>query len=347
MSEIEKLRMLLRGAQRDIVWADPQLFSLQQTTSDQAGNKNQVTVSCNEKSTADCVVTFNEHRTRKTPKSKFRLFSDTKAATKFADELAKGKFVYVRDYGQPLAKHEVLHIQGLIDRKVVGSDEQYGIDIRVLDLRNILEIDGIIDADGNTSMTVKDKLGVARIRELKEKFSDLWPLVAQMEFVMRERSIESAPYVAAAVRYQRHVEKKSLVAGYLLNELEYLVRGEERILLHALQTGLKAGDGGGKAKVQDMAERVISLMDELHRLRLQTKKYSKSPKERLVRVAFENVQKKKPALWREGQGQLIDYLGYLRDGEFGRDDQRRYFDVFPEERVEKASVFVKQPRPFR
>lgn len=345
MKEREELRMRLRGAQRDIVWAAPQLFSLQEVAFGQVGNKDQVADPGDEKAAAKWVVTFIEIRTRKTPKSKFKLFSDIEAANSFVDDLVAGKFVYAREDGQPLPEDEIAYIQGLIDRKAVGADEQYGIDIRVHDLRNVLEIDGIIDVEGKTSLTVKKTLGDERIQELEERFSDLWPIAAQMEFVMRERSVESAPYVAAATRYQLHVEENSRVAGYLLNELEYLARGEERTLLHVLQTGLKAGDGGGKTRAQDMAERVIGLMDEIHRLRFQTKIHFVSSKKRLLEVAYKNLKKENSRLWREGQGQLDDYLDYLKDGEFGEYNQSRYFEVFPNERVEKVNIYQKQPKP--
>lgn len=347
MKEIEEMRLRLREAQRDIVWAYPQLSSLQQNKSDQIDHQGRVVGPSSEKSSAEWVVTFNEHRTRKTPKSKFRLFSNKEAAVRFVADLAMGKPVYFREHGQPIAKDEISYIQGLIDRKAVGGDEQYGIDIRVFDLRDVLEIDEIIDVHGKTSPIVLETLGAERLSELHERFSDLWPIAAQMEFVMRERSIESAPYVAAAIRYQLHVEKNSRAAGYLLNELVYLVRGEERILLHALQTGMKAGDGGTKNQVHDMVERVVSFMGELYRLRFQTKKFSKLHKVRLVQIAFENLKKKNSVLWREGQGQLEDYLGYLKDGEFGGDNQRSYFEVFPEEYVEKADIFLKRLKPFR
>jgi hypothetical protein len=342
MKELGKVTKSNRGPQRDILWTASEVMPIQKylpeiPTAKDTGDYGPTSLSGDE-----WVVTYIEKRGRKKPKECFLVCESEEEASDFFNLIINERLAYDRSPNASIPQFVIEDIQDLLDSKMVSKSMQFRTEMQDDLPRRVLEGDGIIDSEGNTSEEVLQLLGIERTEYLKDRHGYEWRVVAEMEYVMRERSRESVSYLAAGIRYHLFIEKNPLLVGYFLNELEYLARGEERRILQAFLTDKKAGDGGGNKQTSSMLARIESIMDELHRLRTKTVRGAFYPKERLINQAVENVSARNPTLWRRGKPQVPEYLIWLKEGKLGVDQQNRYFDVFPSERIENADIYQKK-----
>jgi hypothetical protein len=59
----------------------------------------------------------------------------------------------------------------------------------------------------------------------------------------------------------------------------------------------------------------------------------------LVQLALETAEESDPYLWRQGKGQVQEYLGEIRRGEAGDAMKARYFALFPAKPPKQLSEF--------
>lgn len=193
MNELENLRLRLRSAQRDVVYANPTLLPIRQHSPELFLENGKPADSSAPISGDEWVVTYEVHRTRKLATVGSLIFEDRVSAEEFKSRLSDSVFVLNQMPNQPEIRQKVSFIQDLLDRKAVKDSEPFKTEMQIDLVRDVLEIDGVIADDGSTSLEVLETLGQQRIDRLEALFSDSWPIVAQMEFVMRQRSTESAP----------------------------------------------------------------------------------------------------------------------------------------------------------
>jgi hypothetical protein len=345
--EHDLARKKLRASQRDIVLTALKMMSGKQYLKE-LGAENKMPDSDDPiYFDEDWIVTYRENRGLKEPRYGYLPFPSKGEAEKFFLQYENGDYAFDRLPGRRLLKIQIEDIQTLLNEKNVSTSTEFKTEIPWDLPKLVLEFDGMNQPDGQSSTAVLLCLGKERIDDLKNRFPDEWPLVAEMEYVMRERSKDSAPYVAAAIRYYTFVERNPRLAGYLLNELEVLCRGTERRTIIALSNDQKAGKIGGEKRRSARIGRIRELLAEMHRLKNNTTKGSAATKVQLLKLAADNVKKENPLLWREGENQLDQYLTDVKDGKLGATDKALYFEIFPSEVVEKQDVYRKQPRQKR
>jgi hypothetical protein len=187
---------------------------------------------------------------------------------------------------------------------------------------------GILEPEEyGTSQSVLNQFGKDRIEQLKARFGDEWEIVAQFEHCWKEMPHSSAAYVAAACRLHYYVLRNEFVAGYLLRDLEILVHGVESVAASTLETRKQAGKGGGAKSAQAREDRMRSLMRAIEEIVSRNPDFAKLNEEILGSLALGRAVEVEPGLWRQGKGQVAEYLGRIRRGEAGKEMQERYHAV--------------------
>lgn len=97
----------------------------------------------------------------------------------------------------------------------------------------------------------------------------------------------------------------------------------------AEQTEKKRAQRGGERSAEIRAARVTSLLEEMEALVSRNKDFARLPPSRVAELASEDAKRKHPEVWRQGSGQVEEYLGEIRRGEAGAEQQARYQAMFP------------------
>jgi len=97
----------------------------------------------------------------------------------------------------------------------------------------------------------------------------------------------------------------------------------------AEQTERKRARKGGEKSAAIRKDRVTSLLEEMEVLVSQNKALSRFSPIQVAEVACENAMTNHPKLWRQGSGQVEEYLGEIRRGDAGAEFQTRYEAMFP------------------
>ena len=142
-------------------------------------------------------------------------------------------------------------------------------------------------------------------------------------------SASEAAYVAAAYQYHFYITNDDFSAGYLWRDLEVLVCGVEAAAQSLSDMRKKASDAGGKRSAKARELRRADLMDELERVAERNPEISALGPELVSRVALKNCISRNLSIWRQGKGQIEEYLGELRRGEAGPEMQSRFLALFP------------------
>lgn len=108
-------------------------------------------------------------------------------------------------------------------------------------------------------------------------------------------------------------------------ELESHIKKGKR----AEQVEKKRAQRGGERSAAIRAARVASLLEEMEALVAQNKAFIRLPPSRVAELACEDAKRRNPELWRQGSGQVEEYLGEIRRGEAGSEQQARFQAMFP------------------
>lgn len=91
----------------------------------------------------------------------------------------------------------------------------------------------------------------------------------------------------------------------------------------------KRAQGAGVASAGNRLKRITALLSQMEILLAESAAVARFGPEALAKLACEDAVNADPALWSQGAGQVLEYLGEIRRGEVGDDLKARYFAMFP------------------
>ena len=180
------------------------------------------------------------------------------------------------------------------------------------------------------SHSVLDFLGKKRVDALKKRFGENWEAVAEFEYCWLNLPHSPPAYVAAAYNYHYFITEDDFSAGYLLRDLEYLVHGVESGGAKLIEMQTKAGERGGESSKQAKRRRMVALMDAIAEAAQQYPDVVRLRPKVLARLAADKCREADPALWKQGEGKIDEYLDEIRWGDAGEELKARYEAVFPQ-----------------
>lgn len=192
-----------------------------------------------------------------------------------------------------------------------------------------LQSAGITDSGWvNTAQHILDSLGVQRVKELSETYGENWQAVARFQYCFENLPHSSPAYIAAAHEFCYYILEDDFKAGYLLRDLEVLLHGVEETAARTIATRQKAGQSGSRKSAQAREMRRAELFEKILMLVERNPDIAKFGDEAVAKLACEDCKKDNPSLWKQGPGQISDYLGEIRRGEAGAGMQERYQAIF-------------------
>lgn len=185
-------------------------------------------------------------------------------------------------------------------------------------------------SDRGPTQLVRDFLGPQRIQELRNEHEENWGSAAVFEYCWLNLPHSSPAYLASAYQYNWYIAQDDFAAGYLWRDLESAVSGVEKEAANAIAMRQKAGKGGRKASARARKERIISLLEGMEQSASRNPDVVSLGPSSLAALGLGQAIAAKPALWRQGRGQIQEYIGELRRGEAGEALRERYLALTSE-----------------
>lgn len=194
---------------------------------------------------------------------------------------------------------------------------------------DVLEEAGITEKNYNSlTREVVDFIGKNRIEEVKSLFGENWSVVVAFEYCWLNLPHSSPAFVAAFYQYHYYVTQDEFSAGYLWRDLEIMVHGVETEALKAIETRRRAGKSGSEKSAKARIKRRTELFKKMETVATRNPDMVKLGAETVARVALQDCIIEDAALWRQGSGQVAEYLGEIRRGEAGQAMQKQYQVLF-------------------
>lgn len=251
----------------------------------------------------------------------------------FTDQGELNSFLQDNQLGQELADDKGIELFGKeLVQKLISPDSPIGVVAG--DREEPLAFDVLGDAGiyalryGPLSEEVKDSIGKERIDELKKSFGENWAVAAAFEYCFLHLPHSSPAFVAASYQFHYYITEDDFSAGYHWRDLEVLVHGVEETAKRAIDRSKKAGQSGSKKSTQARNLRRASIMDSIEKVCQRNPDITNLGEEPVSRLALNEAIQTNASLWKQGKGQVQEYLGEIRRGEAGPDFQARYFALF-------------------
>ncbi|MCV2867569.1 hypothetical protein OEW28_02880 [Defluviimonas sp. WL0002] len=218
-----------------------------------------------------------------------------------------------------------VHYTDIIDSKSSVGFRSYG------DLDSPLAFETLEAADiylgqGLTQQVI-DFIGELRADELRRQFGQNWRAAGAFEYCLMNLPRSSAAYVAAAYQYHYYVAENDFAAGYYWRDLEVIALGVESAASDVKAMRKNAGDKGTKASRDARKRRMHRLLDAMETVCTRNPDV-KNPSV-ISEIALAECKKAEPQLWKNGAGQIKQYLVEIRVGDAGEALQARYASLFP------------------
>lgn len=217
-------------------------------------------------------------------------------------------------------------------RENMNSDLLFGVCAG--DGESPLALDILGDAEihreryGPISREVAEFIGKQRISELQEEFGENWQVAAAFEFCWLNLPHSSPAFVAASYRYHHYITGDDFSAGYHWRDLEIMVHRVEAEALKIIETRKRAGKSGSAKSSMARERRRINLFKKMETVAARSPDIVKLGADAIAKVALQECIEEDSALWRQGSGQVAEYLGEIRRGEAGSNMQERYQTLF-------------------
>lgn len=218
-------------------------------------------------------------------------------------------------------------VRGCVDRRYVPSAMNAG-DWESSLAFDVLDDAGLANYRDGVSRTVLDSLGQSRTEHLKTLFEENWKIAAVFEYCWLNLPASSPAYIAALYQFHYYITEDDFAAGYLWRDLETLVHGVETAAINSAEMRKRAGLAGSEKSAQARASRRSALIAEMEAVTLRNPDFAKLGADTVARLAVESCVEKEPALWRQGKGQVSEYLGEIRRGEAGDEMKLRFETIF-------------------
>lgn len=217
-------------------------------------------------------------------------------------------------------------VRGSIDRRIAprgsGGDGDSPLAFDVLDQA------GLSSYTIGVSKLVLDAIGPKRTEDLKSQFGENWTIAAVYEYCCLNLPSSSPAYVAALYQFHYYITMDDFAAGYFWRDLETLVHGVESAALHSLEMRKKAGIAGSEKSAQARDTRRSDLMRAMEKVAKNNPDICELGPETVAKLAIKICADESPALWKQGRGQVSEYIGEIRRGEAGGDLKARFEAMF-------------------
>jgi hypothetical protein len=194
---------------------------------------------------------------------------------------------------------------------------------------HVLSEAGITSASDDAAFRkIKDYLGELRLDDLKSRFDENWEAAAVFEYCFQACPHSSAVYLAAACRFHYFITGNDFAAGYLLRDLEVVVQGVENEAVKSMNRKKRAGEAGSKTSTKARKARLEALLAEMEMITSRNPDFANFDEMTIARLAVSKCEETNPNLWRQGKGQLPEYLSEIRSGSAGEKMKARYLSIF-------------------
>ena len=202
---------------------------------------------------------------------------------------------------------------------------------------DILDDAGVRDKGYGVSQKVIDFLGKQRVGALKNMHGDNWCSAAAFEYCWLNLPHSSPAFVAAKYQFHYYITQDDFSAGYLWRDLENLVGGVEASAIKAKEMRTKAGAAGSERSAMARHARRSALMGSMADVVARNPDIVKLGHKAVATLAVSDSASKNPTLWRQGQGQIDEYVGEIRRGEAGAELQAKFQSLFPQKPPRRLS----------
>lgn len=210
-------------------------------------------------------------------------------------------------------------------RNKIDNDESFRVPTPAnerLDLASaVLEVIGVIEPTEQRKMLpsqrVRELVGQARIDELQSRHGDAWQYAAELEYCHMHLPPSSPGLVAAACRYNLHVANDPFAAGYMLRDLEVLVRDMEGEAARSFDRGKKAAQHGVIVRRNLSQRRKVSLMEGMEEAAKRNPDIVAAGQNILTQFGLTFAKKSDPALWKTGADSVDQYVDDILGGAEG------------------------------
>lgn len=238
----------------------------------------------------------------------------------------------------PLQNRQTSEVRQVIDNALryfpYAATERMLLATTVLQSSDAMEL-----TDGNKFQLSKkaiDTVGRERVDELQERFGGAWLHAALFEFCELTLPDTSPESIAASCLYNMHIANDKFAAGYLLRDLESLVKGVEAQAESNVKRANKAGKGGGDKSSKLREKRVASLLRAIVDLNDRNPGITSNPEKMWLDWALTDATKKDPGLWRQGRGQVKEYLADIKNGSAGASAKQIFLALRKSQPIKKA-----------
>lgn len=259
--------------------------------------------------------------------SSLHLFGSEEDADRFVARFPIGSEVDPKIQWLGMEQRRLNFVRVSLDRKHVPTAQNAGDWDSPLAF-NVLDEAGLTNFRDGVSKTVLDSLGRQRTGQLKVLFEDNWKIAAVFEYCWLNLPASSPAYVAALYQFQYYINEDDFAAGYLWRDLETLVHGVEAAALGSIEMRKKAGVAGSEKSALARESRRSALMVEMEAVTQRNPDFAKLGADTVARLAVDSCAEKAPLLWKQGKGQVSEYLGEIRRGEAGLDLKQRFETLF-------------------
>lgn len=276
---------------------------------------------------ADVWAAFLKTRSGMLPeRTEVYYLSSQEEADAFAAKFPVGSEIEPMTHWVEVGEQFLNFVRDCIDRMdapaVNGGDGMTPLAFEVLDEA------GLTSFRTGVSSLVLDSLGHQRVERLKTFFGDNWEAAAVFEYCWLNLPASSPAYIAALYRFHFYISGDDFAAGYLWRDLEMLVHGVEAAAINTFEMRKKAGAAGSQKSAEARAARRSALVDEMEAVAQRNPDVMSLGIEAVARLAIESCARKAPVQWKQGRGQMADYLGEIRRGEAGLELQHRFNTLF-------------------
>ncbi|MEB3418945.1 hypothetical protein ACFSDD_13240 [Salipiger marinus] len=167
-------------------------------------------------------------------------------------------------------------------------------------------------------------------------------LLSQLSRLLAERdyAIEEADqsFGDEAAEFTSQVFDFGFAAGRIYSEMSVKQSIEADALegLKSLETKKKRSKAAGDRSAQDRQARRTQILEGMENLVALNPALVRIKSLDVAKIAADDAAKDSPKLWRQGKGQIEEYLGEIRRGEAGEDLKLRLKAIFPDKPPRKA-----------
>jgi hypothetical protein len=155
-----------------------------------------------------------------------------------------------------------------------------------------------------------------------------WHIPIALTYCVEKIPQSLAAFAAASFLYNHFMTKDGFSAGYFWRDLEDIIQGVEALAVKSINRAKRAGKEGSKISKNKKEKRRTDLLEKMEILVARNPDIVSFGPDMVAKLAIERCIEENPSIWKQGEGQIIEYLSQIRLGEAGSALQARYQALF-------------------